>query len=141
MRRLGFVVMTMALTACPGALENPERFLDGGLTDGGSGDAGFTCTNANVENLIFIPSCGGAGCHGATNPSNGLDLVSAGVASRLKGVSQCMSKPESSFMLEKLHPSPACGSQMPLGRTLPAEQIACVASYLASLDGGVDGGP
>jgi hypothetical protein len=139
MRRLGLLVVTMTLTACPGSLENPERFLDGGL-DGGS-DAGFTCTPANVESLIFIPSCGGAGCHGPTNPSNGLDLQSPGVASRLKGVSQCMSKSEASFMLEKLHPSPACGSQMPLGRTLPDEQIACVASYLASLDGGVDGGP
>lgn len=131
----------MALTACPGSLENPGRFLDGGEVDGGGSDAGFSCTPANVENLIFIPSCGGAGCHGPTNPSNGLDLQSAGVAARLGGVSMCMSKPMSSFMLEKLHPSPACGSQMPLGRSLPDEQIACIATYLSSLDGGVDGGP
>jgi hypothetical protein len=120
----------LSLTACPGALEDPDRFLD----------ASVTCSTAWVETTLFTGTCGGAGCHEATNAGGGLDLVSAGVSARLAGASTCTGHPLSSFMLEKLEPSPPCsGSQMPLGKpALTSAQKTCLSSYLAALsDGGV----
>jgi hypothetical protein len=130
-------LFSLTLMGCPGALEHPERFLDGG-TDGG----GFTCTPAAIEAQLSA-TCGGAGCHGSSSPANGLDLVSTGVATRLGGVSGCQSKTTKTFMIEKLAPSPACGSQMPLGRApWSDDEVACLTTYLNGLGagGGAAGG-
>ena len=42
------------------------------------------------------------------------------------------------FMLEKLKPSPGCGTAMPLGSDpLSDNEYSCVQKYLAALDGGI----
>ena len=83
------------LTGCPGKLDDKERFLvDAALADGADADA--VAPNDAGSNLgacgdvvarVFVPSCGGTGCHGVTASQDGLDLVSAGVAARVVGIS------------------------------------------------------
>ncbi len=117
------------MTGCPGALDRPERFYM---------DAG-TCSD--VETTIFVPSCGGVGCHENPGAAGNLDLVGPGVAARIKAsTSTCMAKPMTSYLLEKLKPSPGCGARMPLGASdpFPADQYKCIEQYLAKLsDGGI----
>ncbi len=100
--------------ACPGALENPERFLPP--------DAGPACTVDDVEPVIFARTCGGEGCHETvrgTPASNSLDLILPGIKSRIKPqVSSCSGIPMAEYLLEKVAgPRATCaGSRMPLGK-------------------------
>ena len=61
---------------CPGELENPERFLDGGVP--------VTCPD--IYNDIFVKRCAGSICHEGANAAAGLDLVAPNVESRLVDV-------------------------------------------------------
>ncbi len=126
MNRLLAVLSLLAAAACdPGTLQDPDRFK--------------ACL-LNVEKDIFEPKCGSAGCHSAMSPQGGMDLVTPGIAMRIAaGVSTtCQSKPWKSYLAEKLTETPSCGSPMPLGVTLPSNEIKCVRDYLAgiSTDGG-----
>jgi len=153
------VLGALLLVACPGTLDDKQRFLvDAGSagkvgtagTGGGDdaaapSDAGSDAGDAgpnlgpcgNVVERIFEPSCGGTGCHGATGAQQGLDLVSAGVAQRVVGVPGigCSAtladpaNPEASLIYTKLSPTPPCGSPMPLAR--PALSDEDVACVLA----------
>ena len=119
----------LLLTACPGRLDDPGLFLDGGGGDGG----------CNVEAGIFQVTCAGAGCH--TPPAdNNLDLVSPGVADRLKGTSAtCSNRPYTTYLPAKVEmTTPPCGAAMPLGKAmLTTAELACVNAYMAALtDGG-----
>ena len=130
MRRTAIVsaLGSLLLSACPGNLDRPERFYK---------DAG-DCTD--VQNKIFIPTCGGSGCHENPGAAGNLDLSSAGVAGRINSqLSTCMGKPMKSYLFEKLGPNPACGAKMPLGSdALSANELKCVRDYLARIaDGGV----
>ncbi|MBK7863095.1 MAG: hypothetical protein IPJ65_31695 [Archangiaceae bacterium] len=119
------LLVLLALTACPGRLDDPDRFK--------------RCP-IDVEVDILQARCGMAGCHGMQSPQNGLDLVSMGVAGRIKNdTSMCEGKPLSSFMIEKVTQSvPTCGSQMPtIGDLLTTAELKCLNEYIANLtDGG-----
>jgi hypothetical protein len=151
-------------TGCPGTLDDKQRFLveagSAGGPDGGTGgedadadveagtDAGAEAGAApaagpcgDVVTRIFVPSCGGTGCHGAVGAQQDLDLVSEGVAARVVGVPGvgCASlladpaNPEASLIYQKLSPTPACGSPMPLSRpALSDEDVACVLTWIAA---------
>jgi hypothetical protein len=128
-RALALAAVGAWLSGCPGPLDRPERFYM---------DAGGGCSD--VETTIFIPSCGGAGCHENPGAASNLDLVSAGVGPRIKAAtSTCQSKPMSELILEKVKPSPSCGSVMPLGADLlSADAVKCLEQYLATVtDGGI----
>jgi hypothetical protein len=126
-------VVGLALFAgagCPGRLRDKERFL---------GDAGGGC--GDVVANIFIPKCGASICHDGTEPQQGLDLVSAGVAARVVGVSatSCAATladpddPEASLLYTKLAPNPPCGAQMPLAQLpLSDEEAACLLDWIAA---------
>jgi len=161
---LGLALGTLLLVGCPGTLEHKERFLvDAGNAGNASGghsgttggddaappaeagsDAGMESDAGpcgDVVERIFVPSCGGTGCHGATGPQQDLDLVSPGVAARVVGVPGigCSStladpaNPESSLIYQKLSPTPPCGSPMPLARpALSDEEAACVLAWIAA---------
>ena len=132
MRRTATVcLLGILLWGCPGDLERPERFLDGGL----SGDGG-SCTD--VEAQIFVPTCGTASCHVTPGPAGALDLVSPGTATRLAtAVSTCQTKPMKTYLLEKVKGTQACGGPMPLGADpLTSAQITCLTNYLAKLGDG-----
>src|SRR5687768_13689847 len=90
MKRLAPLLLFSSLfVACPGSLEDPDRFMRQGMP---------ICTlGIDVETDLFATSCSGASCHGdGTNPgSGGVDLVKAGVAERLldKPAAGCMQRP------------------------------------------------
>lgn len=132
-RGLAFALLPLGLAAlasgCPGELEDPDRFIDGG----------FTCPD--VPNELFKNSCGGAKiCHEGAEPAAGLDLVSPGVEERLidkkgrdcPGILVDPVLPESSLIYTKLSPSTSCGSPMPLGRpAFTAAELECVRNWIA----------
>jgi len=156
------------LTACPGELSNKAAFEAYAATHGDAGaptsDAGSSGSSGSsatpsggtgegtagtdgndacgdVVARIFVPSCGGTGCHSANAPQQDLDLVSAGVAARVVGVSakQCLKvladpeNPEQSLLYQKLLVRPDCGAQMPLARpALSSADAACVLGWIAA---------
>jgi hypothetical protein len=151
------VLAALLLLGCPGTLDNKERFLvDAGHSSGGGDDAGApveagsdaaadadpnTGPCGDVVARIFVPSCGGTGCHGTIGAQQDLDLVSPGVAERVVGVSGtgCLSTladpadPEGSLLYQKLSPTPPCGSPMPLARPALSEaDAACVLAWIAA---------
>jgi hypothetical protein len=126
------------VAACPGELENPERFLTG---VGGGGPC------PDIPQL-FRDTCTSVGCHNASEMAEDLDLESPGVEDRVAGVpgtSTCNGiiladpdNPPSSLLVRKLQPAPPCGSQMPLlvpkDQLYTAHQIACVEAWIATLE-------
>ncbi len=114
---------TPLLGACPGHLEDPERFA--------------TCT-IDVERELFAPRCATSGCHTATNPAGNLDLVSPSVAARISSAtSSCEDRPMAANMLDKVKPAPTCGAPMPLGGTpLNAQEQDCLEVYLQRITAG-----
>jgi hypothetical protein len=106
----------------------------------------------DVVNTVFKDKCGG--CHGATAPTKGLDLVTAGVGARtVDVVSTCNKKPlvsstlvagaPSGHLLDKLAgPVTGCGVQMPAGGTpLTPTEMACVKEWaLKAIDTATAGG-
>ena len=113
---------------CPGRLRDKERFL---------GEAGAPC--GDVVAKIFVPKCGSSNCHGSSAPQQGLDLVSAGVAARVVGMTAkgCATtladpeNPEASLLYTKLAPNPPCGGQMPLAQPpLSDADAACVLKWI-----------
>ena len=140
-RRLAFGALTL-LAGCPGTLADKEAYeaaLDGGRARNGDGGDAGPC--GDVVARIFVPNCGGSGCHGRDAPQQDLDLVSPGVASRVvgitgKGCSVALADPadpEGSLIYQKLSPSPPCGSPMPLARPpLSRADAACVLAWIAA---------
>lgn len=126
----------VALSACPGTLQDKERFLQ-------TGDC------PDIEAELFPQQCGGTGCHGAVSPAAALDLVSPNVASRVVGVSAagCVGTladpdaPEQSVLYTKLTDPPPCKDRMPLGKDpLSNTHILCVRDWIAAQapsDGGI----
>jgi hypothetical protein len=112
------------LGACPGHLEDPERFV--------------TCT-MDVERELLAPRCATSGCHhSAPNPAGNLDMASPGLAARLAaGTSSCEGRPLTANMLDKVQPAPTCGSPMPLGGTpLSPQELDCLELYLQRITAG-----
>lgn len=116
---------------CPGELEHPERFLDGG----------FPQSCPDIEKDIFAKRCGGSICHEGANAAAGLDLLSANVESRIVDVKgqSCSGLlvdpvlPEASLLYEKLLPLPDCGSPMPIGKpALTGFELECVREWIAT---------
>jgi hypothetical protein len=120
----------LACAACPGRLHDKDRFL---------GEAGASC--GDVVANVFVPKCGSSNCHGSSAPQQGLDLVSAGVAARVVGMTAkaCAAtladpeNPEASLLYTKLAPNPPCGGQMPLAQSpLSDAETACVLKWIAA---------
>lgn len=137
--------MGASVAGCPGRIEHPEDFL-----------TPRCAINLDVERDILANRCGYSGCHGANNPSAGLDLVSPGMAARLVNVpartceNQTRVVPDNvnaGYLIVKLHVAPPCGDQMPVGGApLSNQEIECVAAWAAALgsdasaDSGMDAG-
>jgi hypothetical protein len=123
----------LAEGGCAGELDDPGRFL---------------CVA--VEADFFPNTCGLSGCHNATDHTAGLDLVSPGLASRVRNApasSSCMNQiladpahPEESLLYTKLRPSPPCGLQMPYrAEAVSDKQLECVRDWIAALPAGSGG--
>jgi hypothetical protein len=108
-------------------------------------DPAWSCpsTTEALQTQILQPSCGTTGCHGSSAPAMGLDLVSAGLESRLVDVSSngcgqilvTPGDPGSSYLVQKLTQSaPTCGDPMPLGgQRLPQQQLSCIDAWITSM--------
>jgi hypothetical protein len=137
-----------ALLGCPGALDDPARFLgaagndaavaqDAELPEVGElpGD-GASCPD--VPQAILRSNCTSAGCHNAQDKAQGLDLQSPGVGMRLVGVPARegpgllidSSAPSSSVLYTKLTSRPPFGARMPLAGALDDPAIACVLAWI-----------
>jgi hypothetical protein len=132
MRISPLVFALLCFSACPGELENPERFLNGADAGGGP-----TC---NVENGTFKNVCATAGCHDAVTKTQFLDLESPGVLGRIKAQqATCASvagQPLGTFLIAKINGTSTCGAPMPSGfDPLDAGEIRCIEAYIA--DGGL----
>ena len=146
------------LSACPGSLEDPDRFLVV-VDDPDTGVVVNQCDYVVAQILSNTSSvgCARGGCHGAGAPTRGLDLETADLVGRLSNQpssADCPGflwvdpdTPSQSLLYTKVTANPPCGSRMPFGPPLPADDVACVLGWLeASLtsmpDAGLfDGGP
>jgi hypothetical protein len=129
----------IALVACAGSLDRPERFQNLGSgpdagTGGGESDGGC---DPLVD--IFPPSCSTSACHSAQSQQGNLDLESAGLPGRLvnkqahggPGLVIDSSNPAQSVMLLKLTDTPPFGFQMPLGAApLSSDEITCLQAWV-----------
>ena len=118
-------------------------------------DGNLDCTGQNAGDQIIASTCAISGCH-STSSANllgaGLDLtVNATIGSRLIGVkstgtggSKCggnstpylnaNSNPATGLLIEKIHPQPSCGVQMPqVGTALTSNQQACIVQWATGL--------
>jgi hypothetical protein len=127
---LGALLGAALWVACPGRIEDPERFHE---------------CQIDVEVDIFRQTCGASSCHVAgTNAAAGLDLTSPGVASRLVNKpSSCngklfLSGPDEGYLLEKVSQEmPSCGTRMPATGSLTDEELRCLRLWAESaFDGG-----
>jgi len=139
----------LGFAGCPGSLDEPERF-----TDGGGGGSSTACPPGyDVETDLFQASCSSKVCHDSDQPEANLDLSGASAFANMNGVSSsdgaCASRllidpsnPAQSFLLEKLtSATPQCGDQMPLGvKALSADKIDCVKKWIADKTGTGTGG-
>ena len=134
--RLGAIALLAACTGCPGSLDDPGRFF----VNSSPGN----CTD--VPQTIFLPVCATALCHSAKDKTQGLDLQSTDVASRLVGAPSTEgpgllvdpSSPESSVLYTKVTASPPFGVRMPFNAPpLDDASVACVLQWITEqIDGG-----
>jgi hypothetical protein len=149
--RFGFVgacVLVLGSAACAGTLDDPARFDTQALSDSGLADGGAACPDVPA---LFAQACSGAGCHGPTDPIQGLDLQSSDLASRLVNVHAMgggllidPANPNKSVIYTKLIPTPPFGARMPSGKpALDDATVACVLSWVSAQSGSLasnDGG-
>lgn len=126
------LILGPLLLACPGALEDPDRFRP----------AAQTCTlQIDVETDILVARCGTTNCHVAgPSASAGLDLASADPMARMKDLPElsCTQRPlvsttniRASVLLDRLKATPSCGARMPLtGDPLSQAEIDCVEVWI-----------
>jgi hypothetical protein len=141
--RLAICALSL-IVGCPGTLADKELYeaaLDGSRGPNGADGSADAGPCGDVVARIFVPNCGGSGCHGINAPQQDLDLVSPGLASRVVGVTAkgCSvpladpADPEGSLIYQKLSPTPPCGAPMPLARPpLGRAEAACVLEWIAA---------
>jgi hypothetical protein len=136
------IASVSVLAGCPGSLDDPARFEgelgigSGGGAGGGSGDAGDGCPSPPPS---FGTTCSVSGCHAASMPAGGLDLVSPNLVVRISG-REAMdgpgllvdpTRPAASVLYTKLTPTPPFGARMPLvGAPLSDADIAGLLSWI-----------
>jgi len=132
------LVLALSSVGCAGELENPDDFMTatGADSTAGDGDGDFECDPP----ALFLERCTGPGCHSSQAPAALVDFETPGIAERLvdvEGTSFCnnallidSANPLASLLLDKLGPEPSCGSQMPIGSPLSAEEVACIEQFV-----------
>ena len=131
----------LLLTGCPGSLSDPDAFVDGGV-------------EIKDAETILAESCGTTGCHDdSPQAQEGLDLISAGVESRLVDVpamgSGCTNRilvvagdPDSSYLIDKIsNTAGICGTQMPVVGTLAPDELVVLEQWIVDLGDSSGGTP
>jgi hypothetical protein len=117
-------------------------------TGDGDGDGDNPNCTPELEALradVFTPSCALASCHASMDAAGGLDLETQDLEGQLVSVPSgtcdgwirvVPGVPEESLLYAKLEGTAPCGSLMPPPEGgLPAEQIACVRTWIENLEG------
>jgi hypothetical protein len=91
---------------------------------------------------LMQAKCAGASCHGGPGNSTGLDLTTASLATRVEGRSAAGACSDA-LLVDKNNPSQSvlylkvagtdCGTRMPVGGTLTADDQDCVLSWIEGL--------
>jgi hypothetical protein len=144
-----------SLTGCAGSLKDPAEFQSDSGSSTVDAESNMPSCATDVPPVVFQQTCGVAGCHSATAPAQGLDLVSSNVAARLVNVPETemqglglllidSADPAKSVILTKIQAATVpYGAQMPYERTpLTSEEVACVTAWVDAVaaDAGADGG-
>ncbi len=140
----------LSLAGCPADLANPQDYQQAATSTGGAGGAPAMQPGLDVDTAcltaIFTASCTLSVCHsGTAELAAHLDLASPGVNKRLIDIKAShetatgcktgdklidSANPDQSWLLLKLTKTDqVCGSPMPIGPPLAADQIACVTKY------------
>ena len=124
---VAFAGLTISLAACPGSLEDPDRFT--GCQD--------------VPATILGPRCATANCHDSEEPVAELDLTpDSGLAGRMVDVDGvgCTGKivdtaaPDQSLLYTKCLETNSCQSRMPVtGDKLTEAELECLLEYISEL--------
>lgn len=123
------LIAAVALTACPGTIDDPEAFQVDCLT--------------YVDHYL-AQTCG-ASCHSASSHEADLDLETLPVGPRLAGIPGSQDGCDTYSLLDPATPAdsllylkvasdqPPCGDRMPLlGHTLTDPQLDCVLEWIAA---------
>ena len=81
--RILLLLAAVALSGCPGTLDNPEDFREGGSSGGGGSCPPGTNVETDILGKATGSGCATKICHDAQDPAGNLDLASPGLASRL----------------------------------------------------------
>jgi hypothetical protein len=144
--RSGVVVIALVSSACPGSLEDPERFIV--RVCGGEGQPICTSTTSTEAtppplDTVFRPRCGFPGCH-APPVQGGLDLSAEEIEDRLVSVTSSSAlcagrvyvvpgEPTMSLLYLKMTGEP-CGSKMPLGGSVSPSELSEVREWIEGLE-------
>ena len=119
-----------------------------GGSGGSGGGAACTPNLPSIEQTIFAESCAVTKCHlGGTKAAGSLDL-SGDTAPLLVNVPSATCQGATlvvpgdapgSFLYQKIAGTQKCGLSMPFDRKLPADQIACIETWIAGLTTGTGG--
>ena len=140
---LAIITLALLLPGCPGRLTDPERFGVGISRPDAGGPSGDGGGEIDVPAMLAA-ECAGAGCHGASSPAFGLDLVSPGLEERLMDATSatCMGRPmvdpadpDASLLLEKVVEAPHAGvARMPyMQEPLTTAQQDALRAWIAGL--------
>lgn len=132
------LAVCLSLTACPGSLEDPDRFEEV------EPPVPLCAGGVDPVDDILIPKCGDAVCHAAgAMPAGGLDVVTPGLADRLLDVPAigCLDRTlvsttstAKSVLIDRVQDSPECGTRMPLLRpALTQAERTCLSAYVYDL--------
>jgi hypothetical protein len=142
-------VLLVALSGCPGSLDDPDRFRM--PTCGGVGQPVCNTTTSTlppttleVQTYNLKPKCGFAGCHAGAVPGGQLDLEKPNLEARLRASTSttviCNGRPmltpgspDTSLMWTKLADLPPCGTKMPQVGTLTADETAKLRRWIEGL--------
>jgi len=116
--------------------------VDSGGDGDGDGDGDGAVTLSGDVQPIFDASCASVACHDSQNPAQGLDLSSGASQAALVGVNSTASAcsdevlvvagdSSSSYLLDKIDGTQACGSPMPIsGSPLSMAQRQLIADWI-----------
>lgn len=111
--------------------------------DGDSTTAGALPGGCDFEGAIqpiFTASCAFSGCHGGAGPQASMSLEAGSAYAALVGVASVQldmqrvtpGELDASYLWEKLGPSPASGSSMPLGGQLQDGELALIEAWIVA---------
>lgn len=139
----------LLISACPAnsPATNTGSETSAALETGSETDDGDPDCTPEIEALrsdIFTPGCALPTCHTSVDAAAGLDLQAVDLEAQLVGapsgtcdgwIRVVPGAPDESLLYLKIAGPVPCGTLMPPPAGLPAEQVACVRSWIEDLEG------